>query len=124
MYNCVNDDKVSVEYINSEEDIMRLYSETDVVLASRMHSMIISLIMRIPVVGLSWQSKVDGLAKIMGMQDKVFKINEAEMRTDDIVNAIRTIIDNIDKEKANIDKKICNIKDTIHMKVEDFKERF
>ena len=124
VYNCINDDKVSVEYISSEEELIELYSKTDVVLAARMHSMIVSLVMRIPVVGLSWQAKVDGLAKIMDMQDRVFKINEAENKADNIVKIIGEIIENIDEEKAEIDKKVSNIKCDISMQVNKFEERF
>lgn len=46
-----------------------------------MHSMILALTQYVPIIGLSWQKKVDSLFQMIGMEDYVYDIKDVDSDT-------------------------------------------
>lgn len=73
----------NVEVVNTTgiDDIVDLYSTTSVLLAMRMHSIIISILSEVPSIGLSWQPKIDSLFEMSGRTQYLFDITSFQDNT-------------------------------------------
>lgn len=90
----INETDLSVEYINCEEDLMKLYSKVKVVLATRMHTAITAVTQEIPVVALSWQPKVQSMMKLAGLDEYVFDLDRLPDFSQEILEKIDYIYNN------------------------------
>lgn len=124
VYGMINDDGVTIASAATADELFNIYSELDIVLAARMHSMIIGLVCGKPVIGFSWQEKVDGLMKLMDMQDRNFKMSEMEDNIGNIVGKAEEIINNMQENVEDISTKVGQISDKIKKQVREFTEEF
>lgn len=77
IYEALPDKKhVTVREINGVDDLLALYTELDLIIGTRMHSMIIAVSQFLPIVGLSWQQKVDEMFKNIGMLESLFALKD------------------------------------------------
>jgi len=88
---------VSLEYIDTIDKLLDLYSRLDLVIGARMHSLIVAVSQDIPIIGLSWQPKVHAMFDMIEESESVFPISDIQK--------------NIDQIQTLIDKKL-NAKDT------------
>lgn len=58
-------DNVELIMIEGKEDLIETYSKLSLVIGTRMHSMITAYSQKIPIVGLSWQQKVDAMFELI-----------------------------------------------------------
>lgn len=100
---------VEIRFISTIDELYEFYDEISVLIGTRMHSMIIALTQRIPIVGLSWQRKVDSLFDIIDSQDQVFSYRNMESHTFKIVEMVRRLYNNLEDEKVRIDNIIKSI---------------
>jgi polysaccharide pyruvyl transferase WcaK-like protein len=101
---------VETREINGFTALLDLYQIIDILIASRMHSMIIAYTQRIPLVGLSWQPKVEAFFEIIDSKDCVFNYNALGENLENIILMTRTKLDNLDKEKYEIEEKLIDIR--------------
>lgn len=95
------EDEVSVDALKN------IYSSIDALVGTRMHSMIISFSQSIPFLGISWQDKVLGFAKMISNEEFIVSI-------DNPINK------EIDKKLLNtFMKDLSNVKDKFIQKKED-----
>lgn len=72
-----NNKKVERVDINTSEDLIELYStKISLLIAARMHSLMVAYTQMIPIIGFSWQQKVDSFFKIIGEKESVFPIDK------------------------------------------------
>lgn len=101
-----NNKLIEVIKINTVEELFRLYSNVIVLVGTRMHSMIVAHSQEIPVVGLSWQKKVDEMFDIIEANDSLFKYDEISKYSSSIIELTKFKIDNIENEKNKIRKNL------------------
>lgn len=66
---------------SSLKELLEIYKKTKIVIGTRMHSMILALTQYVPIIGLSWQKKVDSLFQMIGMEDYVYDIKDVDSDT-------------------------------------------
>ncbi|MCO5432959.1 polysaccharide pyruvyl transferase family protein [Enterococcus faecalis] len=85
---------VSSRTVDSDKDLLKMYSTFDLVIGTRMHSMIIAVSQNIPVIGLSWQQKVDEMFKNINLTNSCYDIENLEYHLDEILEKSKNIIEN------------------------------
>lgn len=85
---------IEVEEICTEEDIYRLYGRLSVLVASRMHTMIIAYSQNIPIIGLTWQSKVREMFEIINKPDCLFELDDLSQSVSRISNVCAENLEN------------------------------
>lgn len=61
--------RVVAEPILSVEELLRQLDETDLVISSRFHNLVLALLLNKPVIALSYQAKFDALMAELGLSD-------------------------------------------------------
>lgn len=72
--NFIQNSNVSIKEINGLNDLNTLYNSVDLLIGTRMHSMIIAYTMHVPIIGLSWQEKIRSLFKLIEEEDCLFDL--------------------------------------------------
>ncbi|MFV5900131.1 polysaccharide pyruvyl transferase family protein [Enterococcus faecalis] len=101
-YNTINElkkelrDVTSVHWrtVESIKDLLMMYSTFDLVIGTRMHSMIVAISQNIPVIGLSWQQKVDEMFKNIKLTSSCYDIENLEDYLDEILEKKKIIENN------------------------------
>lgn len=88
--------------IYEKTDLYTLYAQTKLVVATRMHAMILAYTQDVPVIGLSWSKKVDGLFDLMQRPGDVFAQNRLADLTGAILCSLSKKLENYDQECAHI----------------------
>lgn len=104
-------DNVRKEEIIIPKDLFNLYEKLDLIIGTRMHSMIIGLVCGIPVIGISWQQKVLEMFRYIDLEGFCFDL--------------KTFLKNpslISKKVENI--KYTDLKQDINLKISKIKEDF
>lgn len=104
--------RVEVQFINGLNDLITLYSKISLLIGMRMHSLIIAFTQFIPVIGLSWQPKVEAFFNIIESTTSVFDYEKIEESRNDLVNLSRIKLDGIKEEQ----KKMIDILEKIRLK--------
>lgn len=117
-----NTDRVSMVSVNSTKQLVELYRDLDLTIASRMHSMIVSFVNRKPVIALSWQSKVDGLMSMMGLEQLSVKLWDLKSNIDKVADMIGKIYSNYDVLTEHIDNRTDLYKQQINDKLCEYLE--
>lgn len=86
--------KVTKVKVNGCDDIVKIYNNIDLLIGTRMHSMIIAYTMGVPVLGLSWQNKVDSFFDIINESDSCFKFDSFENDTLLIIEKVKRKVEN------------------------------
>lgn len=94
----------NIQYIEFDEvkAMPLIYESMVMLIGTRMHSIILAMTQHVPVIGLSWQSKVNGLFE-MYSKDKLLKIGIIKTEQKDILDMIDKIINNYDEERQKIE---------------------
>lgn len=87
-------DVISASYhtVDSDKDLLKMYSTFDLVIGTRMHSMIIAVSQNIPVIGLSWQQKVDEMFKNINLTNSCYGIENLEDHLDEILEKSKKLL--------------------------------
>ncbi|MER2295051.1 MAG: polysaccharide pyruvyl transferase family protein [Desemzia incerta] len=106
-------DKRNVEKIeiNGINQLIKLYSNMDLLLGTRMHSMIIAYVMGVPLVGLSWQTKVTSFFNVIDEAESCFDFKEFEKNHSLIYKTIQNKIYNSKSIIESMKKKLETIKE-------------
>lgn len=97
-----DNNNIEVLRITNAKELFDLYSNTLVLIGTRMHSMIVAHSQQIPVIGLSWQKKVDSMFEIIESKDSLFKYDEIDEKIDQILECTKAKVDNLEVEKSKI----------------------
>ncbi len=102
---------IEIREINGFNSLIELYSQMSVLIGARMHSMIIAYTQYIPVIGISWQQKVDAFFDIIESKD-VYNYNTIEVNSESIITTCMEKINNKKIEKTLIKEKLNSIRAT------------
>ena len=95
-----DDDRVSYQPIATVRDILCALAETDVVVATRFHNVLLALLLTRPVIAISFHHKCASLMSSMGLSQYCHDINE--MDTDGLITQFKMIEKNRDMVKDTI----------------------
>lgn len=104
-------DRIIDEPIHSVEDLLRQIAETDAVIATRFHNIILSIICEKPVISISFHHKCDLLMTAMGMSDYCLSI--ADLERDRLIETFCRLEVNADTLKALIKERIKSFHDAL-----------
>ena len=113
-----HNNQIGIRYISTVDELFEFYSEISVLVGTRMHSMIIALTQGIPVVGLSWQQKVNSLFEIINSPDLLFPYKDMEASMLTIIKSVDNIYRDLDKEKIRINAMMETIKTKNEINIE------
>lgn len=90
--------------------LMRLYQDTSVVVASRMHSMITAFTQGIPVVGVAWQPKVRGFFETVSDVDSCFSVQDLMSHQSPIACRVREKLNSLDAEANRVESRLLEVR--------------
>lgn len=80
-----NKERVQMTKVNNLEELYHVFNQVKLVVGTRMHSLITSFSQGIPIVGLSWQQKVDAMFELIDDSESVFSLNNLSTNIQPIV---------------------------------------
>jgi polysaccharide pyruvyl transferase WcaK-like protein len=83
-----NSNNIEIKEISNLNELIKLYGNTDLIIGTRMHSLIVGLSQLIPVIGLSWQDKVNEMFEMVNLSDDVINIEDLE---ENIVKIVKLV---------------------------------
>lgn len=93
---------VNIRYVECLNDIINVYNDTLVLIGTRLHSMIIAYTQLIPIIGLSWQPKVDGFFEYIDREEYNFSIKDIKKENENILNKCDICIKNYKSQVNDI----------------------
>lgn len=84
--------------ITTIDELLNFYKTLDLVIGTRMHSVIVAFSQAIPTIGFSWQPKVDAFYQTIDDNESVFDINEIGPKMTIILNKILEKDNNLQDE--------------------------
>lgn len=129
-YQAVNDllallnDLGNVEkiFIRSEEQLYRLYKDLDLIVGTRMHSMIFGVSANIPIIGISWQDKVTEMFRLLNQLDSCFSIHSLEEDRIEITNRINEKIHALSDQKLVLKQQVERFQEKSDLEKERIQE--
>lgn len=95
---CITQKNIGIVYITNLDDLLDFYNKQDLLIGTRMHSLIIAFTQSVPIIALSWQDKIDGFMQYVGLSHNCYQLNDLETMMDTICenaqNIINTTINN------------------------------
>ncbi|KNZ42529.1 polysaccharide pyruvyl transferase family protein [Acetobacterium bakii] len=110
VYGEIISSNLEVMYISGFDDLIYLYSKINLLIGCRMHSMIIAYTQHIPVIGFSWQPKVDAFFEIINQQECVFRYDKIVNNIDEILSCCDAKLNNLEYEKEKINTQLKEIR--------------
>lgn len=98
----LRDEQLVCPWVTSIEDLLKTIDETDAVVASRFHAIVMSLLMHRPLLGLSYDPKSDDLMNDVGLKDFVSDIHRFDFNW--LVSRFKRLC----REAAEIKRSIAN----------------
>lgn len=102
---------IKVKEIGGIDELLQVYSNLSILIGTRMHSMIIAFTQHIPIIGLSWQQKVEAMFHIIESEKCLFKYNELEANMESIIACCEDKLINLEHEKKQIEIKLRLIRE-------------
>lgn len=102
---------IMVEEICGLSSLLHLYGQLTILIGSRMHSMIIAYTQHIPVIGLSWQPKIDAMFEIIDEKKCVFPYNDIRNSLDNILACSADKLLALQDEKDKIANKLTVLRE-------------
>lgn len=94
----LKDPQVNVVFVKEKEDLLALYQSLNLVIGTRMHSMIVAVSQFVPIIGLSWQQKVVEMFKNLGIEEDVLEIADLSKKREILSKKIDEKLENTDQE--------------------------
>ncbi|GIV62058.1 MAG: polysaccharide pyruvyl transferase [Rhodothermaceae bacterium] len=112
---------VEVEVVETNavnpSDLSHLYSKMDVMIGSRMHSCILSIVQGVPTIGLAYQPKTIGTYELLGLSGYCFDVRYFDVI--DLVNKLNFVIQNRAEERD----RFCDVAKWAKNKVEEMLDK-
>jgi polysaccharide pyruvyl transferase WcaK-like protein len=105
-------DRLRLEETNTVERFLRVTSEADIVVASRLHGVILSHLVGKPVVALSYDRKVDALMEEAGQAHN--KLDIETFRADDLKTIVCSLEANLGREREVVRRHVSACADLVN----------
>ncbi|QIH75557.1 hypothetical protein GTN31_04250 [Macrococcoides canis] len=114
---------VEVIYISNRNQLIDIFNKIDFTIATRMHSMIFSISQNTAVLGISWQDKIEGMYKTLGIENYYLDINKLELHRKLFFNNIEQFINgkyyDVNSVKKYAEDKVLNEFQLISRKINE-----
>jgi polysaccharide pyruvyl transferase WcaK-like protein len=104
------------EPIRSVEDLLGQIAETDLVVATRFHNVLLSLFCNKPVISVSFHHKCEALMSAMGMSEYCLNIND--FNADQLIERFCDLENNCENIKSSIREKATNFRSDLDRQYE------
>lgn len=95
-------ENIKVVYVKSLEDLLEFYQNQDLLIGTRMHSLIIAFTQSIPIIAISWQEKVTGFMNYVNLSQHCYNLNEVNDRLEQIYNDSEKLINENQEDKEKL----------------------
>lgn len=102
----IRERNLKVDYINDLNDLLAFYNGQDLLIGTRMHSLIIGFTQSLPIIAISWQNKVESFMRQVDLLPYCYQLNSINMNLDNIFSNIQELL----KHGQNNDNKIMHTK--------------
>lgn len=89
------------------DELIEIIRSCDVLIGTRMHSMLLALSHHIPIVGIAWHGKINSLFEAIGMRHLLFNIEEFQHET--IIKFVKRILNNKKQYEKVIKNRVSGI---------------
>lgn len=94
---------LKVQYIESLDELLCFYQTQDLLIGTRMHSLIIALTQNLPIIAIAWQDKVSSFMRYVNLEKYCYSLNEVDSNMDRIYsNAKQLLLINSQVDIKNI----------------------
>lgn len=101
--NVLSKKNIKVQYISKLSELLNFYQTTDLLIGTRMHSLIIAYTQSIPIIAISWQNKVEGFMEYIKCVEYCYSLNKINENIDEIYgDAQQLLISNIQNDEKNL----------------------
>lgn len=90
---------VVMKKFGSMDELYKLYEESQLIIGTRMHSMIFSVAANVPIIGISWQDKVKEMFQLLDDPTSCFEIDELMTQKQSIIERISYKMDHLEDEQ-------------------------
>jgi polysaccharide pyruvyl transferase WcaK-like protein len=104
-------DRVTDEPVTSVRDLLYQLASTDVVVATRFHNVLLSLVLEKPVIAISFHHKCSSLMSQMGMAEYSLDINS--LNANRLIQQFRHLEEGADRVKELIREKVSASRNTL-----------
>ncbi len=104
------------------EELLRLYQGLSIAITTRMHAFIIAATQSIPTLMLSWDKKIDGVARDVGMASQVYGIRRVAGQRGEILDAARDLMTRREEHAARTEAACRNIRREFRRYIQTLKE--
>ena len=105
------------ERLNSPDDIITLFSRSDLVLATRFHSALFALVALTPIISIGYQHKSSGMLRALGLED--FLVDIGTLSCEDVMVLIKRILNQPDEIRSRIKNIIDSTRTLIAARLRD-----
>lgn len=95
-------ENINVVYVKSIEDLLEFYQNQDLVIGTRMHSLIIAFTQYIPIIAISWQDKVTGFMNYVNLSQYCYNLNDVNDQLEKIYNDSEKLINENQEDKEKL----------------------
>lgn len=81
-----NKDNCEIINVANIQTLLSIYEKTEILIGTRMHSLITAFSQRVPIIGLYWQQKVAGMFDLIEDETSLYKLSDFQNQIDEIVN--------------------------------------
>lgn len=88
--------KANCETVNvtSIQTLLSIYEKSEILIGTRMHSLITAFSQRVPIIGLYWQQKVAAMFQLIEDESSLFQLFDFKNHIDDIINLVEMKMSN------------------------------
>jgi polysaccharide pyruvyl transferase WcaK-like protein len=89
---CITQNNLKVVYVKSLTDLLNFYKKQDLLIGTRMHSLIIGYTQSLPIIAISWQNKVEGFMKYVDLIQHCYQLNRVNENIDRIYDDAQQLL--------------------------------
>jgi polysaccharide pyruvyl transferase WcaK-like protein len=102
----ITEDNLKVVYVKSADDLLKFYQSQDLLIGTRMHSLIIAFTQSIPIIAISWQGKVTAFMDYVNLSQYCYNLNSVNDRLEQIyIDSEKLINDNREDQEKLLEVK-------------------
>ena len=88
----IKEENIKEVHINSLEELLNFYKTQDLLIGTRMHSLIIAYTQSLPIIGIVWQNKVYGFMEHVGLEKYCFQLNMVSLDISKMYNTAQQLL--------------------------------
>ncbi|NAS89368.1 hypothetical protein C4E24_06485 [ANME-1 cluster archaeon AG-394-G21] len=105
---CITKRNLKVEYITSLSDLLKFYKRQNLLIGTRMHSLIIGFTQSLPIIAISWQNKVAGFMKHINLMQYCYQLNMINENIDKIYDDAQQLLTH--NQEQNCKNKLIDLR--------------